>query len=734
MASKDNTFTIEAPNGEKYAVTAPPGTTREEAESYFRGKHPDLYGGDADLGPDPGVVNDLARTLNQSWILDPIEGGAQLAASIPVVGPALENAYKATPGSAATTRFLDDYKRRATRNDWQRALRVPADIFNPIMLGMGPESALTVKGQQIAPTIARKWQALPPTARTAAAAGGASVLQPSEQQPSFGEEMWKAATGVLGGTLLGRILGGTEARTTAEATAKKTQAQLEQTKKFNAKVDTLNEQRRVRNNKAQADYRQAQADALEEHRKEVDAAKAKHAGDVQKAWDAQQSATDKWQKKKDKILEGHADAQAEQDAAHAAELAAAKKEHEAALAQQEKDHQAALAQAKTEATARGKEAQEAVPGDTVRQWWREALKPTGDEKFAPTELSPEATAEVQGRIAARLNALRNKMIFQPTKTVSDRLGAVKDATAKELDPNDRGKWEATYLDLVGQPLAGEREMTGKRLADYVSQIGKRAEDLVDAGRYAEARGLWRVQDVIEDQATAHDPALRRDLNNAKRGYQIWSIGNDAIKAKKGGQASPADIVGAWERRQGTARYGSDTNPENVRLKRWLETQRRAHQEPPPPTPEKVTRPPPAERREVEKPAPIPTPTVGRGIPIPPTPMPVKRAAIPPPPTPGAKPRALGPRDRRTEPKVPEVPKEWSPSTIQRLLPRLLMYGALDAAGVPWYERYAAAGLSDPKWIYEALKYLSRRPTATGAAIGQVNTDPTVQTLTGGPMQ
>ncbi|HEX8812935.1 MAG TPA: hypothetical protein VF742_13170, partial [Terracidiphilus sp.] len=37
-----------------------------------------------DLGPDPGVVNDFFRTLNQSWLLDPIEGGAQLAASIPV--------------------------------------------------------------------------------------------------------------------------------------------------------------------------------------------------------------------------------------------------------------------------------------------------------------------------------------------------------------------------------------------------------------------------------------------------------------------------------------------------------------------------------------------------------------------------------------------------------------------------------------------------------------------------
>jgi hypothetical protein len=84
--------------------------------------------------------------------------------------------------------------------------------------------------------------------------------------------------------------------------------------------------------------------------------------------------------------------------------------------------------------------------------------------------------------------------------------------------------------------------------------------------------------------------------------------------------------------------------------------------------------------------------------------------------------------------VGEVPKEWSPSTIQRLLPRLLTYGIMDAAGVPWYERYTAAAMADPKWIYEALKYLSRRPTVTGAAVGQTATDPTVQTVTEGPMQ
>lgn len=731
MANKDNTFTITAPNGEKYAVTAPPGTTQEQAEQYFRSKHSDLYAADSDLGPDPGFVNDLARTLNQSWILDPIEGGAQLAASIPIIGPALEAAYNATPGSGATTKFLDDYKRRATRNDWQRALRVPADIFNPFMLGAGPESALTVKGQEIMPTVARKWQSLPPTARTAASAGGASVLQPSDKQPSFGEEMWKAGTGVLAGTVLGRILGVTESRTAAEETAKKTAAQLEQTQKYNAKVEALNEKRRLRNNKAQEDYRKAQADALAEHRDEIAAATAKHEGDKQKAWDAHQTATDKWQKKKDKILSDHADAQAEQDAAHAAELAAAQKEHEAALAQQEKDHQAAVAQAQRDATARGKEAQEAVPGATVREWWKEALKPTGDEGHAPLDLSPETTADVRDRIANRLNTLRSKMTFQPSKAIADRLGAQKDATSRELDPNDRGKWDATYLDLIGQPLAGERPMTGKRLADYVSQIGKRAEDLVDAGRYAEARGLWRIQDIIEDEATAGNKDLRRDLNNAKRGYQLWSIGNDAIKARKGGQATPADIVAAWERRQGTAAYGADKNPENVRLKRWLETQRRAHQEPSPPTPAEVTRPPPAEKRAVEKPPPVPPPQVPR----PPTTAPVPPANLPQTMLPGQRPVGKGPRKERTKPTVPEVPKEWSPSTIQRLLPRLLTYGALDAMGVPWYERYTAAAMADPKWIYEALKYLSRRPTATGSAVGQVNTDPTVQTLTGsGPMQ
>lgn len=728
MAS--NTFTITAPNGDKYQVSAPPGTTQDQAEAYFRSKHSDLYDRDADLGADPGPIEDFFRTANQSLILDPIEGGAQLAASIPVVGPALQSAYNATPGSAATTKWLDDYKRRATRNDWQRAARVPMDVFNPLLMGLGPESALAVKGQEIAPAIASKWKSLTPTARTAAAGGGAAALQPSDKQPSFGEEMWKAGTGVLAGTVLGRILGATESRTAAEATAKNTQAKLEQTQKYNAKVAALNEKRRIRNNKAQDDYTKAQADALAEHKDEIAAAKKKHEGDKQKAWDAHQTAVDKWQTKADKIVAEHADAQADQDAAHAADLAAAKKEHDTALAKQEQEHQAALAQAQRDAKARAEEAKEKVPGDTVRQWWKEALTPTGDQGHAPLELSPETTAGVRDRIATRLNTLRSKMTFQPSEAIAKRLGVEKDKTSQELDPNDRGKWDATYLDLIGQPLAGDRPMTGKRLADYVSQIGKRAEDLVDAGRYTEARGLWRVQNIIEDEASKGDQALRRDLGNAKRGYQLWSIGNDAIKARKGGQATPADLVAAWERRQGTAAYGADKNPENVRLKRWLEQQRKAHQEPPPPTPAEVKRPDPAQRREVATPRPIPKPEVGRGIPLPPTTAPVPGPKLPQTMLPGTRPTAKGPRDERPLPKVPEVPKEWTPSTIQRLLPRILAYGALDAAGVPWYERYTAAAMADPKWIYEALKYLSRRPTATGAAVGQVNTDPTVQTLLG----
>ncbi|HEX8810786.1 MAG TPA: hypothetical protein VF742_02220, partial [Terracidiphilus sp.] len=310
--TKSSSFNIEAPNGKTYKVTAPPGTTKEQAEQYFREQHSDLYSdsgssssSDSDLGPDPGVVNDFFRTLNQSWLLDPIEGGAQLAASIPVVGPALQSAYNLTPGSAATTRFLEDYKNRATRNDWQRAMRVPADVFNPLMLGLGPESALAAKGTQIAPRIAAKWKALPPIPRAAAASGIGATLTPSEKQPTFGEEVQKATLGTLGGATIGKVAGRAEARTAAEAAAERTRGHVEASKKYDEAGD-------------------------------------KYRADVQQA---------------------HED-------------------HQAALAKHEKDYRSAVTAAQTQATQAAKEAQEAVPGQTMRQFWKEALAPIGEEANA----------------------------------------------------------------------------------------------------------------------------------------------------------------------------------------------------------------------------------------------------------------------------------------------------------------------------------------------------------------
>jgi hypothetical protein len=672
MADAAPTFKITAANGKKYRITAPKGTTKDQALQHFREQHPDLSDQQqSDIGPDPGVMEDLPRALVQGWVEDPVTAIGQIAGH-------------ATGVSAPDwwNNFLADERARATRTPWQRAVRTGANILNPLYRFL-PEVAVASRLGTVAA----------PIARGAMQGAEGAALQPVDDDQGGGD-FWRqkgiqTGVGALLGGWLGRVLGGTEARTAAQQTADQATADLGKAQAYNKAVKAGNEARRMRNIKNQENFQKAQAKAQDDYNKGVQAALEKHQGDRERARADLDKATDRWQKARDK----------------------AQSDYNETLAAQEKEHQANVAKAQREASQRGKAAQEAVPGETSLAWWREALTPIGEADRAPTELSPEAGAQVQTIIGGRLNQLRSQMTFQPSAQIAKRLGAVKDATAKEIDPNDRGRWEATYLDLIGQPLAGERLMTGRRLADYVSQIGKRAEDLVDAGRYAEARGLWRIQDIIEDEASAGNATLRQELGNAKRSYQIWSIGNDAMKARYGGEANPEDIAAAWEKRQGTAKYGADTNPENVRLKRWLEQQRRAHRAPPPPTP-----------AEVARPEPPPPPQ----IPRPPTAAPVPPPALPTPPTPGAAPKWINPRPARPEPTVPPVPEPRKIPTWARAATHLGTYALMDLLGMPWYERYTAAALADPEWARRAAQYLSRYPASVGAGSAQLQQSPLVQ--------
>lgn len=279
-----------------------------------------------------------------------------------------------------------------------------------------------------------------------------------------------------------------------------------------------------------------------------------------------------------------------------------------------------------EATARAREAQARVPGQTTLNWWRESLAPIGEQARAPTTVTPESSAQVRRIIGDRLNQVRQRMLLNPAdanfQTEMEHIRAEVESRLSNQAMRDQwsGGRNSVFSRFIDEPLHNLQYLSGQQFSDYVSRLGDLAEQYARRAMSAPqaerpeldmiSRGLRHVVDAVERHGTGGDAALSRQLADAKRAYNLWSIGNGATAAEKGGVMTPGNIAREWARRQGDAAYGAEMipghpqfHPENARLKRGLETARQAHETAPPPAP-----PRPALRAPVKR-SPIPVPKV-----------------------------------------------------------------------------------------------------------------------------
>lgn len=280
-----------------------------------------------------------------------------------------------------------------------------------------------------------------------------------------------------------------------------------------------------------------------------------------------------------------------------------------------------------------RERQAAVPQNTTRQWWRETLASIGEQARTPDTVGPESSAQVQRIIGTRLNELHNQMSL----STDTNFGTVlRDRVAGTLNAANRRDWNQMFSEAVSQPLMKNHgRLNGQQLHDLTSDLGNRIEELsrrIRSEDMPESRrtdltrmrnALRNVADAVEDQATG-TPEVKAQLQQARRAYNLWSIGNGATAAERGGEMTPGRIAREWAGRQGDAAYGAEMNrgspryhPENARLKTWLESQRQLHE----------TGPAPA---APQPPVPRPT-TKWSEIPLPRKPVPVKQGPMPPPP-------------------------------------------------------------------------------------------------------
>jgi hypothetical protein len=220
-----------------------------------------------------------------------------------------------------------------------------------------------------------------------------------------------------------------------------------------------------------------------------------------------------------------------------------------------------------------------VPRRTTMEWWKRALGLIGKESEAPAELGPHTSDEVRGIISERRNNLLSRMSFNadPYSMMADRSRLALDEIRASAP--DKADWN----EIIERPMSGV--MTGKRLSDYLSDIGARAEILARQARadpkvstelYQQVRALRRAQSFIEDRAIGDNPTLRHAWRNTNKSYNMWSIGNDVTGASKEHIASPKDLQHEWEQRQTNEGYSGDVDPWNRVTKKWLQDQHTAH--------------------------------------------------------------------------------------------------------------------------------------------------------------
>lgn len=320
--------------------------------------------------------------------------------------------------------------------------------------------------------------------------------------------------------------------------------------------------------------------------------------------------------------------------------------------QQARDTREQLIENQKQAVQTAKQAQAAVPAQTTQNWWREALAVIGEQGRTPRN-SQTASAQVRRIIGDRLNNVREQMLLNPydqgfqgdIEQIRGRLDRQLtnqkirddwayeaptrfDAQGNQLPPSrtDLARQQGSiWGKYVTQPIQDQRYIHGRPFAEYISRISDLAEEYARKAMRAPeseapefrmiSQGLRDVIDVVESHGTGGDPALTKQLGDAKRAYHLWSIGNDSVDLS--GEMTPGKLIGTWMRRQGgQANYGAEMvpghpqfHPENARIKQGLERALQAHTgplpaaTPPPPVPRPTTKwgqiPPPPKPKMVQ---------------------------------------------------------------------------------------------------------------------------------------
>jgi len=283
-------------------------------------------------------------------------------------------------------------------------------------------------------------------------------------------------------------------------------------------------------------------------------------------------------------------AAAQAAADHASALAA----HGTALAA----HQTGTLERAAEQQARNQAAntRAGIPGDTTLRWYRETLGRIGLADQAPTAVTPEASARVQKLVGERLNSIIGRMKLDPSDPqFTETLNNIRSDTLRELPesaqtrfykeppkpeeepllfsqygrplrrttrdrepPKPAGDWVRTVM----EPLA-KGELSGRDLTNYISRLGARAEELARQARtvpqdqraelYAASNAMRQVEDAVIGHA-AGSSQDKLALEEARKAYSMWSIGNDAGRASQGGSMTPQRLIQTISRRMGEARY------------------------------------------------------------------------------------------------------------------------------------------------------------------------------------
>lgn len=225
----------------------------------------------------------------------------------------------------------------------------------------------------------------------------------------------------------------------------------------------------------------------------------------------------------------------------------------------------------------------ATPDNVTSSWWRSVMRIIDRENLTPNRLGSEASAAVRRHVGDALNDIRSQMNL-PFRRLPD-LDAARNAISNNMYGPFQQRFGDLYHTYVYTPLADALArgipMSGRTLADYVSGITDAAQEIYraavqnpnadSAGMFQVARGMRDMVRTIEHYASEANPSLRPLLTEAKRAYNLWSIGDAVATAGRGGAASAKQFLDAWTKRLGssTANLGNLTGA-NAALRDWLE--------------------------------------------------------------------------------------------------------------------------------------------------------------------